>query len=856
MTNLHRIVWLSGVLSMVLATAARAETPDVAVIQPPAEPTAAFSGEGGLVEAESRSLEATPADAVAVDLAQAIAQITAVRVTADGDRLAVTLATEGALATPETTAVGNAIVAEIDNAVLALPGGGDFEQFNPADGIALVQVTNLPNNRVRISVTGTAGPPSAEPSVTSAGLVLSILPGTAPAIAADDTLQITVTGAGEDDYNPRNSSTATGTDTPLRDVPLSVQVIPRAVIEDRNVTELGAALETASSVVSAGGRGTSVFGPGFLIRGFAVNGFPSTGIFRDGIPTVSLAPLSTNDIERVEILRGPASVLFGQGNPGGIINLVSKAPLSEPYYAVGATVGSFSNYQGDVDLSGPLNESRSLRYRLNLTYENYGSFRDLVNGERLLVSPQLTWDIGSNTSINFYGQYVRDRETTDEGIPFTADGPLDVPRSRFIGEEFAEFSQDQFTLGYRLDHDFSENWTLRHTAQYLQYSPQRVATFYNTVDPVTGNVDRTQFFADGNYRRLFANVETVGRFNTGSIGHQVLIGVEYRNELEQPGFRIGGLPYPSINIFNPVYTGVPFPQETNFFRDDTISTVGVYVQDQIELLPNLKILAGIRYDNAYQFRTTQLIGQPREEFTQTDSRFSPRFGVVYQPVDPISLYASYTTSFRPSFGASLNADGSNFDPETGRQFEVGFKADLTDSLSLNLALFDIRRQNVSTPDPNNPLFSIQTGEVASRGLELNLGGEISPGWNITAAYTLLDAFVSEDNTNVVGNQLANVPANQLTLWSSYEVQEGSLAGLGFGLGLFYLDNRPGDLDNSFTLPSYFRTDAAVFYRRNNWRAQVNLENLFNVNYFTASDEFQFANPGAPRSVTARVSVEF
>jgi len=274
-------------------------------------------------------------------------------------------------------------------------------------------------------------------------------------------------------------------------------------------------------------------------------------------------------------------------------------------------------------------------------------------------------------------------------------------------------------------------------------------------------------------------------------------------------------------------------------------------------LPNLKVLAGVRYDSANQFRTTQFEGEPREEFEQTDSRFSPRLGVVYQPIEPVSVYASYTTSFNPTFGASRNADDSPFEPETGRQIEVGVKADLLEQLSLTLAAFDIRKQNVQTPDPEDPLFTLQTGEVASRGFEVNLGGEVLPGWNITAAYTYLDAFVSEDNTDLVGNQLANVPDNQFSLWSTYEIQQGNLEGLGFGLGLFYVGDRPGDLANSFTLPSYFRTDAALFYRRDNWRAQVNIRNLFDNDYFASSNGTRRSvNPGAPFTVLGTVAVEF
>jgi iron complex outermembrane receptor protein len=492
---------------------------------------------------------------------------------------------------------------------------------------------------------------------------------------------------------------------------------------------------------------------------------------------------------------------------------------------------------------------------LNLTYSNFGSFRDFVDGERVIISPTLSLDAGPNTVLDLYGKYAYDRETIDEGIPFTEDGPVDVPRSRFVGEDFSEFSQEQFSLGYRLNHDFNESLELRHAFQYLEYSPERYDPLYDFFDETTGLVDRIEYFAGGRYQRFFTNAEVVGRFNTESIQHQVLAGVEYRNTLEQPEFQFSNL-YTPIDVFNPVYTGIRYPIEPEFFRDDTINTVGVYVQDQIDILPNLIVLAGVRYDFVDQFRTTQFVGEERNEFSQSDSAFSPRLGIVYQPIQPISLYASYTESFEPSFGARRNPDESVFDPETGRQYEVGIKADLTEQLSLTFAAFDIRKKNVIVRDPDNPGFSIQTGENTSRGLELNLGGEILPGWNIVAGYTLLDAFVSQDTRDIEGNKLANVPDHQFSLWTTYKIQEGSLDGLGFGLGLFYLSDRPGDLDNSFTLPSYLRTDAAVFYERNNWRAQINVKNLFDIDYFTSSDEFQFANLGAPLTVTARVGVEF
>jgi len=448
MNNLHRIFWLTGLFAVGLAPVARAETSEVLMVTPAGATAAAgVADEAGVAPATTvedwvSQMEAQEAAAVPTELAQALTQITGVTVSTEGDRLELTLEADGELATPETAVVGDAIVAEIPNAVLALPDGEEFQQFDPAEGIALVQVTSLPDNRVQVSVTGTDGAPTLEPSSTGAGLAFSVIPGIAQGTSDDEALQLTVTGEGEDGYNPSTASTATGgIDTPLRNIPQSIQVIPEAVIRDRNATELGDALETASSVVSRGGRGTSVFGPGFLIRGFPAE----ESVFRDGIETFSLAPLDTNDVERIEILKGPASVLFGQGDPGGVINLVSERPLSDPRYEIAATVGSYSTYRGDVDLTGPITEDAAARYRLNFTYSNFGSFRDFVDGERVIVSPAVAWDIGPNTTLDIYGQYAYDRETIDEGIPFTADGPVDVPRSRFVGT-LANFPRSNSTL--------------------------------------------------------------------------------------------------------------------------------------------------------------------------------------------------------------------------------------------------------------------------------------------------------------------------------------------------------------------------------------------------------------------------
>jgi len=426
-----------------------------------------------------------------------------------------------------------------------------------------------------------------------------------------------------------------------------------------------------------------------------------------------------------------------------------------------------------------------------------------------------------------------------------------------LPEDFSKFQQDQFLIGYNLNHKFNENLSLRHALQYMHYTPLRYAPLFDSFDEETGILERFEYAAGGTYERFFTNAELIGKFNTGSIKHQLLFGVEYRNNSETPEFQFSNY-FAAIDVFNPVYTNTPYAIAPEFFRDDQVRRVGIYLQDQIDLLPNLKVLAGLRYDYAHQLRTTRNLGEPRDEFNQTDNDLTPRFGIVYQPIPTVSIYGSYTTSFAPSFGASRNADNSTFEPETGQQLEVGVKADITDKLSVTFSAFDIKKQNVATTDPNDPLFTIQTGEQTSQGIELYLGGEILPGWNIVTGYSYLNAYVSQDTTDYLDNRLNNVPYNQFSLWTTYEIQQGSLEGLGFGLGLFYVDSRQGDLENTFILPSYFRTDAALFYRRDNWQAQLNIENLFDVTYFPSATfgSRLGVDVGRPFAISGKVSVEF
>ncbi|NEQ34404.1 MAG: TonB-dependent siderophore receptor, partial [Leptolyngbya sp. SIO4C5] len=352
----------------------------------------------------------------------------------------------------------------------------------------------------------------------------------------------------------------------------------------------------------------------------------------------------------------------------------------------------------------------------------------------------------------------------------------------------------------------------------------------------------------------------VGEFSTGSIEHTLLAGVDlYWRDFEQSGLQ-GNPQVPFFNIFDPVY-GVPRPDS---FDGSLIPTntsysefYGIYVQDQIQLLENLHVLAGLRYDTTFDEVRLLTAGTTSEV---EESAFSPRLGVVYQPIEPLSLYGSYSRSFVPNSG--ITATGDALEPERGTQFEVGARAELLQgALVANVALFNITKSNVATSDPNQlpgSGFSVLTGEQRSQGIELDVIGEILPGWNIVANYAYTDADITEDNGGLEGNRLFGVPEHNVNLWTNYEIQDGNLAGLGFGLGVNYISERFGDNENSFVLEDYFLTNAAISYRRDNWQAGLNFRNLFDVDYIDSSEGLRFGEnrPGEGLTIIGSFSMEF
>ncbi|MEH2182609.1 TonB-dependent siderophore receptor [Nostoc sp.] len=768
---------------------------------------------------------------------------------------------------------GNNFIADIKNAQLFLPSGNRFSQQQLAQGITTVTATNFDANTIRLTVTGEAGLPVVELyDSPREGLVFAVASAAAsgqqqpeteqpanqtqpqqPSASGDEPIELVVTGE-QDGYRVPNASAGTRTDTPLRDIPQSIQVIPQEVLRDQQVTSTSEALKniTGLTISGAGGANTGTVDVQFKTRGFDGNAI------RNGLPTGFAAnSLEVSNIERIELLKGPASVLFGQGSPGGTLNIITKQPLRDPFYAIEATLGNNDLYRGAVDLSGPLNNSKTVLYRLNTSYLNREATTDFFNNRVFFIAPVLRWDISEKTNLTLEADYTDQKnENGLRGLP--AEGTVlpnpngKIPLNRYIGEP--DYNQGGKTgrIGYKLEHQFSDNWSFRNAfnATFFRFDfdklgfPVGLEDDKRTLDRV-GVTDYKEY-----YNAYNLTADLIGKFSTGSIRHQLLFGVDLSrtDTIESTGVYTTAL---SIDLFNPVY-GQPFGAVTDQFKSSgSTDTLGIYVQDQVNLTNNLKLLLGGRFDTSSSTSRDELANT---ESSDSSDAFTPRFGIVYQPIEPISLYASYSRSFTPNSGTDFF--GNLFQPERGTQYEVGIKADISSKLSATLAFYDLSKSNILTEDPDHLNFQIQIGEQRSRGIELTLAGEILPGWKFYGGYAYTDAQITDDNSYPVGNRLNNTPENAFNLWTTYEIQKGSLQGLGFGVGFFFVGDRQGDLENTFKLPSYFTTDAAIFYKRGQLRTQLNFKNLFDVDYFDTALNDLRVFPGEPFTVQGTISWEF
>jgi iron complex outermembrane recepter protein len=755
---------------------------------------------------------------------------------------------------------GNNLVIDLLDATLAFSIRNGVTQTNPAPGIKEVRVSKIDATSIRVTIAGEKQAPRAEVVPSRQDLVLSVTPKATVQNEADEEIEIVVTGEREEDnYTVPNANVGTRTDTPIKDVPQSIQVIPQQVIKDQGETDFNDALRNVSGIAKGN------FG-WIRIRGFQAQ----ESVTRNGTNSSSnvsgVSNFTLEDVEQIEVLKGPAAVLYGSGEPGGIVNITTKQPDKEPRYELQGIIGNFDFYRPSLDITGPLNEDKTILYRFNAFYENSGSFVDFVENERFGFYPVLSFELGKNTTLTVEGSYRR--ETSNESgivndpVGLQASGTVlpnpvgEIPRSRYTGEpNFNDATFTEWLIGYRLNHKFSDNWSFKNSfaANIIDRSGQDVS-------PLDFDTDNRTIFREGRENsgrseNYTLQTDVSGKIKTGIVQHDLVVGIELARNESEDILRIGEAP--SLDIFNPVYGNLPNPEEFELVDDNvaTNDTIGVYAQDLLSLGEKVKILGGGRFDWNFNRSTDFLSGETTE--ADSVSSFSPRLGVVYQPIESVSLYSSYSTFFIPQF--ELDRLGNPFEPITGRQFEVGVKNEFFDGkASATLAAFQINRRNDFTPDPVDPdNFQVQLGETRSRGLEFDLTGELFPGFSLITTYALTDNQVTEDdNFGTEGNTPASVPQHSGSIWAVYELQRGDLQGFGFGAGVFAVGERQGDSDNTFTIPAYGRVDALLYYRRDNWQAQLNFENLFDEDYIESSNDINLVVPGAPFTVRGQLSAEF
>jgi len=658
-------------------------------------------------------------------------------------------------------------------------------------------------------------------------------------------------------YRNLSATGATKTDTLLKDLPQSVRVVTADALEDAGVTKLAEALDLGSGIskqsnlgglwdsyAMRGFTGDPNFGSDYMVNGFNYSrGY--NGV-RDSANTNS-----------VEILKGPASALYGRGEPGGTVNITTKKPLFQPEQVVDFSIGSFNTYRTTADLTGPLSEK--LAYRLNAAYEQGDSYRDHVSSERYLMSPSFLWMLSDDTTVSYELEVSKQKATFDRGV-VAVDGKLGlVPRSRFFGEPNDGLHTID-TIGNQIfvQHYFSDEWSVQGGLSYRESSIEGISTEARFLRADKRTLVRQRRTRDNEASDLSGRVELLGKLKTGGIAHNVLFGIDaYRFEDRRIQYRVANAN--TIDIYNPVYGQSSPPMTLNTSTKETQNAYGLYVQDQIDLTDKWKVLAGVRFDDYDQslrnFRSNRTTEQ---SLTAT----SPRLGLVYQPNRLVSLYATTAKSFRPNSGVSR--DFEPFPAETGRSYEIGAKVDSADNkVTGTLALYSITKQNVLTPDPIDPNnFSVAAGEVKSDGVELDVTGEVYPTVRLSAAYAYTDARVEKDNNSfLVGRQMANVPKHSANLMLAKSLLlQGHPASVGIAVN--YVGEREGAVApliaaDDFKLPSY--TIVKLFSSYNidkKTRLSFEINNLFDKEYYTSSYNQVWVFPGTERSFKATLQYRF
>lgn len=664
-------------------------------------------------------------------------------------------------------------------------------------------------------------------------------------------------------YVAGRSSSGTKTDTPIMETPQSVSVIGAEQIRDQKPNKLDEVLRYTAGV-RAGTFGADTRNDWWLIRGFKSD---DVGLFLDGMQLFYTSyaswKLQPFNMERVEVLRGPSAVLYGGSSPSGIVNVISKMPPAEPIRYIETGVNNFGNAYVGFDVGGPVAtspENGKLFYRVVGEVQNGATQVNFTPDNNYFIAPSVTWKPDADTTFTVLASASRQDTRGINFLPYrgtVTNAPFGkIPTSFFVGDPNVDkFTREQEMLGYQFERNLTDDLTFRQNARFAHVDiTYRGYVGNGWADINTATLGRYNWYAKDTANQADLDNQLEYRINTGPVQHTMLFGVDLKG-YQIDDYQAFGFGVPSINVFNPVYglSEVPLPAP---FRNFLITQkqAGTYLQDQMKLGNFTLVLSGRNdwVETTQAARDTGAIVSSRD-----DSTFSGRAGLIYNFDNGIAPYVAYATSFNPIIG--LNAQNQLFLPETGKQAEVGLKvAPKGFDGYFTVSAFDLVRQNVPTTLPGSvPILQTQTGEVTSRGIELEAVANVTRELKLVGAFTSYHLFTSKDlDPTLVGKTPTNTPQMLASGWADYTFKDGPLAGFGFGGGVRYVGSSWADAANTLEVPAVVLGDLAIHYEWQNWRTALNVINVTDKIYVAscASDTSCFY--GDRRRVTASVSYKW
>lgn len=680
-------------------------------------------------------------------------------------------------------------------------------------------------------------------------------------VLPDVTVTETTMGRKKTGYFIPNSRAGTKTDAPLLETPMSLSIVTSDQMEAQNVSTLAETLRYTPGIQSE----TFGFEPRttFLkIRGFDAT---ETGLYRDGLKLsnpgfvvgYSLEPFGA---ERIEVPRGPVSVLYGQASPGGVVNYISKRPTFDPFGEIRFEAGSYDRFQGELDTGGALGTHKEWAYRFTGLVRDSDTQVDFIEDNRIYIAPALTWRPDQNTTLTFLTHYQKDDTKPSQRLP--AEGTLrtnpngKIPTNRFTGEpEVDGYQREEFALAYLFEKRLSRAITIRQNTRYYHNDVDDRTIYPTSLLADQRTVSRALYESFGRVRGVTLDSQIQFEFTTGPLTHTLLSGIDYQHTKSESTQTYGAAP--NLDLFDPVY-GADVAAVPVFKNEDaTQDQIGLYLQEQLSFAEHWRLTLGGRYDFAESETTDNLTGSSVQ---QNDSEFTGRAGLVYLTDNGLAPYFSYARSFLPVIGS--DASDNAFSPETGEQYEFGIKYEPSGYNSfISLAYFDLTRKNFLTPDPIT-FVNVQRGEARSRGFEVEGLASFDNGLNITGNYTYLDAEVTKSSfVEEIGEPLEYAPEHKASLWADYSIQGGAAKGWGIGGGVRYLGASFGNsyaARNDINIPGVVLFDAALHYRWRHFQFSVNMQNLLDKEYiataFTSGGDF--ATFGPRRMVTGSIKYSF